>query len=198
MRNKIGNICMILGTVLVLAALFLFLWNIREDNRAGIYAENILSHVMNRIEAAGGEGSGYPDTFDTGMKEAEIDGYAYVGYLSIPVLNLELPVMSEWDYARLKVAPCRYAGSVKTDDFVICAHNYSRHFGPIRNLTCGDIVYFVDMDGVVRKYAVEIVDILAPVDVEDMTAGDYALTMFTCTYGGKSRVTVRCQRAAEE
>ena len=54
------------------------------------------------------------------------------------------------------------------------------------------------MDGKVWKYEVAAVDILAPTDVEDMTAGDYDLTLFTCTYGGKSRVTVRCQRAAEE
>lgn len=25
-----------------------------------------------------------------------------------------------------------------------------------------------------------------------MTSGDYPLTLFTCTYGGKSRITVRC------
>ena len=27
-----------------------------------------------------------------------------------------------------------------------------------------------------------------------MTAGDFDLTLFTCTYGGKSRVTLRCDR----
>lgn len=197
MRNKIGNFCMGLGTVLVLAALFLFLWNVREDSRAGLYAEDILPRIMSQIEDAGDEGP-KGGTFDTAMTETEIDGYAYVGCLSIPALDLELPVMSEWDYARLKIAPCRYAGSTKTGDLVICAHNYSRHFGPIRNLTPGDTVYFVDMDGAVWQYAVETVDILAPTDVEEMTAGDYALTLFTCTYGGKSRVTVRCRRAAEE
>ena len=177
---------MVLGTVLVLAALSLFLWNRREDSEAGASAENILSQVMEQIGAA------------VQGPEVEIDGYAYVGYLSIPTLELELPVMSEWDYTRLKTAPCRYAGSTKTDDLVICAHNYTRHFGPIRNLVAGDTVYFTDMDGEVWKYEVAAVDILAPTDVEDMTAGDYDLTLFTCTYGGKSRVTVRCQRAAEE
>ena len=30
--------------------------------------------------------------------------------------------------------------------------------------------------------------------VEEMTAGEYDLTLFTCTYGGQSRVTVRCDR----
>jgi hypothetical protein len=30
-----------------------------------------------------------------------------------------------------------------------------------------------------------------------MTDGEYDLTLFTCTYGGKSRVTVRCMEASE-
>ena len=190
---------MVLGTALVLAALSLFLWNQREDNRAGTSAEKILVQVMGQIEKSGAaQGQGYPDPYAPAMTEVEIDGYAYVGYLSIPALELELPVMSEWDYTRLKIAPCRYAGSTKTDDFVICAHNYTRHFGPIRNLAAGDKVYFTDMDGKVWKYEAASVDILAPTDVEYMTAGDCDLTLFTCTYSGASRVTVRCRRAAEE
>ena len=194
---------MVLGTVLVLAALSLFLWNQRENNEAGASVEEILPQVIERIETPGAiqepeEEPSYPDPYDPTMTEVEIDGYAYVGYLSIPALELELPVMGEWDYTRLKTAPCRYAGSTKTDDLVICAHNYTRHFGPIRNLTPGDTVTFTDMDGVVWQYQVTMVEILAPTNVEDMTAGGYDLTLFTCTYGGASRVTVRCERAAEK
>lgn len=181
---------MLLGAVLLLAALSLFLWNLREDRRAGTSVERILPQMM---EATGNK-SGYPDPYDPTMTEAEIDGYAYIGYLSIPSLKLELPVMSEWDYTRLKVAPCRYAGSTKTDDLVIAAHNYNRHFGPIQKLSIGDPVYFTDMDGVISGYEVAAVDILQPAAVEEMTSGEFDLTLFTCTYGGKTRVTVRCER----
>lgn len=198
---------MVLGAVLVLAALSLFLWNQWENHKAGESADKILSRIMEQIETPRTiietsetiqepeEETDYPDLYDPAMTEVEIDGYAYIGYLSIPALELELPVMSEWDYIRLKIAPCHYAGSTKTDDLVICAHNYDRHFGPIRNLAFGDTVYFTDMDGKVWKYEVMAVDVLAPTDVEDMTAGGYDLTLFTCTYGGKTRVTVRCERA---
>lgn len=190
MRNKLGTICMGLGAVLVLAALSLFLWNQQEAKRAGESAQEILPEVIEHIEAA----DDYPDPYNTDMTVAEIDGYGYIGYLSIPALGLELPVMSEWDYPRLKIAPCRYAGATKTDDLVIAAHNYARHFGTLSQLAAGDEVYFLDMDGVLSCYEVVEVITLAPTDVEEMTSGDYALTMFTCTYGGKSRVTVRCER----
>ncbi len=193
---------MILGAVLVLAALSLFLWNDWEDSAAGASVERILPQVRRRIEAPptmpAGEAPTYPDPYDPAMTVAEIDGCAYIGYLSIPAAGLELPVMSEWDYARLKIAPCRYAGSTKTGDLVICAHNYDRHFGSIRHLSPGDPVYFTDMDGVVWQYKVDVVDVLVPTEVEDMTAGDYDLTLFTCTYGGASRVTVRCERVDDK
>ena len=188
---------MLLGAALILAALSLFLWNQREGEAAGNSAEKILPRIMERIEAQGigdgpEDGPSLPDPYDPAMTEVEIDGYAYVGYLSIPAAELELPVMSQWDYERLKTAPCRYAGSVKTGDLVICAHNYTRHFGPIQNLAPGDPVYFTDMDGVVWRYEVAAVEILPPAAIEAMTAGEYGLTLFTCTYGGRSRVTVRC------
>lgn len=189
---------MVLGTALVLAALSLFLWNRMEDNEAGKAAENILPQIIEEIQEPDTvnetEEPSWPDPYDPAMTEVEIDGYAYVGYLSIPAIELELPVMSEWDYPRLKIAPCRYTGSTKTGDLVIAGHNYTRHFGPLSRLSEGDQVIFTDMDGEIWVYAVAAVEVLAPTAIEDMTASGYDLTLFTCTYGGTSRVTVRCDR----
>lgn len=33
--------------------------------------------------------------------------------------------------------------------------------------------------------------------VEEMRAGEWDLTLFTCTYDGRARVTVRCIRTEE-
>lgn len=199
MRKKIGTICMVLGLALVLAALSLFLFNRREAEQAEQSVTKILPQARLHIEKQQQSVEPtYPDPIDPTMTEVEIDGYNYIGILSIPSLDLELPVMSEWDYQRLRIAPCRYAGSSKTDNLVIAAHNYARHFGMLSQLSGGDPVYFTDMDGIVSAYTVTAVDILAPTAVEDMTSGDYDLTLFTCTYGGASRVTVRCDRVGDE
>lgn len=199
MRHKIGTACMIVGAALVLAALSLFAWNRWEDKQAGVAVERLLPRLLSDIEEAvaerqEGTAGAVPDPYDTSMKTVEIDGYDYIGYLSIPSLGLDLPVMAEWDYPRLKIAPCRYAGSTKTNDLVIAAHNYARHFGLLSKLSPGDEVCFVDMDGIRTSYEVSVVEVLEPAEVEEMTAGAYDLTLFTCTYGGQSRVTVRCER----
>lgn len=190
MKRRVGTICMLLGAALVMAALSLFVWNRNEDRRAGAVAEEILPQMVEAIEVANSDE--IDDPYSTEMTEVEIDGYFYVGYISIPSLDLELPVMTDWSYPQLKISPCRYYGSTKTHDLVIAAHNYSRHFGNIKELSVGDTVIFTDMDGVVSVYEAAEIDVLSPTAVEEMTDSGYALTLFTCTYGGQSRVTVRC------
>lgn len=198
MRNKIGTVGMLLGTMLLLAALSLFIWNRTEDKRAADSVEEVIGKLKDMIEEKPEEEETfYPEFCDPSMTEVMIDGYAYVGYLTIPGLDTDLPVMSEWDYTRLKIAPCRYSGSTKTDDLVIAAHNYSRHFGPLWEITEGEMIYFTDMDGKIWTYKVDAVETLLPTAVEEMTSGEWSLTLFTCTYGGQSRVTVRCDRVKE-
>ena len=38
---------------------------------------------------------------------------------------------------------------------------------------------------------------IQPDEVDNMTTGQGPLTLFTCTYGGASRVTVRCEKNTE-
>lgn len=201
MKNKVGLACMLLGVALVLAALALFLWNRQEDRQAKKTADQVLPQLMEHIEAQresvatgnapAGQQSETVQT-DTEMTETVIDGYAYVGYLRIPDLGLELPVMSQWDEVRLKIAPCRYSGSTKADHLVIAGHNYVTHFGHLKYLAAGNQVEFTDMDGELYIYEVVLVETLPGTAVEEMTAGEYALTLFTCTYSGQDRVAVRC------
>lgn len=180
------------GMLFLLMAMGLLGLNWYEESMARHANEEILPKVCEQISY-----ETVPDPYDPNMKEVIIDGYAYIGYLRIPALDLELPVMSSWDYTRLKIAPCRYYGSVKTDDLVIAAHNYDRHFGKIAQLQNGYAVYFTDMDGITYQYAVADYEILEASDIEDMISGAYDLTLFTCTYGGKNRVTLRCDRVEE-
>ena len=109
-------------------------------------------------------------------------------------LELELPVISQWDYPALKVAPCRYSGSLYQDNLIICAHNYASHFGKLKELQPGDTVLFTDMDEHVVTFQVVERETLNPMDAEGMEAGDWDLTLFTCTIGGQTRVTIRLER----
>ena len=128
------------------------------------------------------------------MPVTKANGQSYIGVLEIPALGVTLPVISEWTYARLKKAPCRYAGSAYTDDLVIAAHNYREHFGKLKQLDPGSRVIFTDAVGNRFEYRVVLTETLMPDDVEEMKSGEFDLSLFTCTVGGSYRVTVRCDR----
>ena len=198
---------MLLGTLLIIGAIALTYWNQKEDDTALESVAEIVPQLVQQIQNNTDAEDVDPDADvipelqipvdllteeDKKMTAVEIDGNLYIGYISIPALNMELPIMSNWSYAQLRIAPCRYNGSIRGEDLVLMAHNYKSHFGPISRLELGDEVFFTDMDGKTASYAVVGKDILDPSAVEVMTAGEYDLTLFTCTYGGASRVTVYC------
>lgn len=201
---KKGIVLVITGTVLMLSALSLALWNLREDSRAGQEAENLLPLVQAVIETKQETPEPSADATDTPeetlspeLPTVEFGGYEYVGYLSVPDLELELPVMAEWDYSRLKIAPCRQFGSSRTDDLVIAAHNYKSHFGRLKELKAGSAVIFTDTDGIENHYAVVSVETMSPTDVDAVQNSGYALVLYTCTPGGATRVAVFCSRTEE-
>ena len=118
-----------------------------------------------------------------------------MGTVSVPALELTLPVAAEWSYPQLRQTPCRYSGTAYAGNLVIAAHNYTRHFGRLKALSPGDEVVFTDVDGHVFRYQVAELETLAPTAVEDMTDSGWELTLFTCTIGGQARVAVRCRAA---
>lgn len=190
MPKKSGVILISLGAVLILAALLLLLYNRSEDRRAGQEAESLLEDVRSSMAA-----NADPDPQEEPVEEITYD---YAGVIAIPDLSLELPVIDQWSYARLKVAPCRQSGAAADGDLVIAAHNYKSHFGYLDRLEPGASVIFTDMEGTVYRYAVEEIRQLAPEDAEDVSSvfsSEYPLVLYTCTPGGKARVAVFCRWA---
>ena len=190
--------------MLILSALLLWLSNRREDAWAGREAAYVLSQLESALETQGRETAEAAEPEGEGEQAGEkelpvkvVDGYGYIGYVEIPALERELPVMSQWDYERLKIAPCRQAGSSYTDDLVIAAHNYKSQFGGLKNLEAGDTVIFTDMNGVANTYRVEKRETIEPEDVDAVLNSGYDLVLYTCTLGGETRVAVFCERAEE-
>jgi sortase A len=128
------------------------------------------------------------------MPEQEIDGHKYIGSLEVPACSLTLPVISQWSYPELKIAPCRYKGSAYLDNMIIAAHNYPSHFGNLKNLQPMDAIVFTDIDGNSFRYQVVEKEVLKSTAIEEMEAGEWDLTLFTCTIGGADRITIRCEK----
>ena len=215
---KKGTILIAAGVICISAALIITGVNIGTDLAAGRAARDALEAVGPYVEEPvpkngrltidtpeDMEGHAddimYPDYVvnpEIALPVKVIDDEEYVGILELPTMEKSLPVINEWSYARLRKSPCRFSGTPYLKNMVICAHNYSRHFGDMGDLRYGDPVVFTDMAGNVFTYEVTEIEKLDPTAFEKMTAGEYPLTLFTCTVGGASRVTVRCKEAVHE
>lgn len=204
MRRKLGISLMALGLALLAASVGLLSFNRREADRAEAASMELLPAVSDAIAAQMAQKTEttlqlpiFAEPTDPKMKAVEVDGYLCVGYVSIPRLELNLPVQASCTDENLKVSPCLYSGTTMEDDLVLAGHNYRRHFGPIRRLKSGDDVVFVDMEGNVIHYQVTAVDAVPPTAVEEVTSGQFDLALVTCTYGGETRLVVYCDRFEE-
>lgn len=204
-KNQIGKIFTITGLLLFAATLALSVYNLWDGYRAEQSREKLLEEYRDKNQNISDEGEQAEESdgqipdyqLNPEMEMPEItledlDGAACIGVLEIPEIDLKLPVLSEWSYPLLKKAPCRYSGSAYLDNLVIAAHSYRTHFGKLKELETGDEVIFTDATGNRFEYKVAVVEALTPQSVEDMTSGEWALSLFTCTLDGKNRVTVRC------
>ena len=199
MRKMFGTCFLLLGIACLVGSAGLFLHNQQENRQIERMTERLLPELEEAIEAqetneqTGSSPKSASDT-EENTPGITIDGRTYLGYLSIPALDLTLPVQRDWNFGSLKTAPCRYSGSLEKGGLVIAAHNYKRHFGLLSSLKPGDSIQLTDADGNLHAYEVQEIITLQPEEVEEMISGSWDLTLFTCTYGGKSRVTIRCMK----
>ena len=197
---KRGAFWIHLGLLLIAAALFLSAYNTMDSRKDGETSRQVIAQMCEALPTqttAETEAPAVPEYLldaDREMPVQTINGRDYIGVLTIPSLELELPVLSQWDYPALKVAPCRYSGSLYQDNLILCAHNYASQFGKLKNHRVGDTAIFTDMDENVVRFQLAAQETIQPEDLEAMEAGDWDLTLFTCTVGGQSRVTARFVR----
>lgn len=194
-KRKTGNIIVALGIILIAVSLVWTGYNLICEKMAEKSSEEALMQMeLDIIESNPEEVPDYILDSDREMPVKEINGKEYIGAVSIPALELDLPVISNWSYQNFRISPCRYEGTPYKNNMILCAHNYRKHFASLKYLTEGDRVYFTDMDKNKFSYEVMYVEVIDRTAVEQLNAGDWDLTLFTCTYGGATRVVVRCRK----
>ena len=187
-----GKFFIVTGILLILSSIALIVYNQYTDYQGRINSEIALNDLKKTISENSNSQSGN-DSDVTQNSSEKVRGNEYIGIISAPAINLELPVLGNWDYDKLNIAPCRYSGSIDDNNLIIAAHNYTSFFDNIDKLNSGDKIIFTDING--RKYNFEVsyTELIGGNDSNAMTADSdqWDLTLFTCTWSGWSRVTVR-------
>lgn len=201
-RKSLFDLLIFVGLLLMLSAAGLAAYNLHTESAAGDTAAETMDTLTAFVEEnserqlpeALPDYELYPEM---DMPEETINGLNYIGYLSIPALELNLPVITETTMPYLRIAPCRFSGSAYLENMVIGAHNYNTHFGRLKELNYGDKLAFTDMDGNVFAYEVADIEIIQPDQADYLRYCEYPLSLYTCTIGGQTRLTIRCSAAEE-
>lgn len=178
---------MFLGILMIFSSLGLLIFNSYEDKHAGKVSEEMMDNLVRVIDEVETNQSDQ-------MPIVKIGDYEYVGYISIPVLDLELPIQINWNYSKMRKSPCVHKGSISTNDLVIAGHAYKKHFGRLKNLNVGDQIIITNMNGDTFEYEVMAKEVIDGTKGKEILYSEYDLTLYTCTYLAKERVTIRANR----
>ena len=194
---------LILGAVLILAAAVRLGLHAREAAQAGQAAQKALEAIQ-QTEAAvvrqPTEETAPETTAPTGPSEPEsleifeLEGDDYIGWITAPGYDRELPIMHQIQEDRLKKAPCLEKGSPITDDAVISGHNYRSHFLFLHSIQPGEEIWFTHLNGFRVEYTVTRCDLVDPTDLAAVLKADHDLVLYTCTSDGENRWAVYCDR----
>ena len=187
---------MVTGTVLLLAALFLLLFNWNQDAQTEERTVNILEQLKEQMPAAHtkrDETSGIPSE----MLQTEIAVGTDIDLLPAETALPEPDIFAEYEDEISDTVQEVVYWIDSTSNLVIAAHNYSCHFGNISSLNTGDEIIFTDGEGIMHTYSVVNSELIGGRNVPAMEEGseDWDITLFTCNLSGTNRVTVRAALA---
>lgn len=105
--NKKGLIFIIAGLLFIMAALALFVYNTIQSENAGTSSQRIVASLKEQIAKESESAAELPtDNPDRVMPALTVEGERYVGILSIPALDLTLPVGEWFSDDSIQVTPC--------------------------------------------------------------------------------------------
>lgn len=196
-RKSLSAAFILAGFLCIGSALGLTGYNLYSEKHAGAVAEQAMVTISEAVprhhEAQDEEDIPlYQLDPNVTMPELKVSDIKYIGYLELHDLGLKLPIITKTTSKYLQSAPCRLSGSAYLEDLVIGAHNYNTHFGRLKELTYGDRIDFTDLDGNLFSYEVADIEILQPDQLDYLCDGEYPLSLYTCTIGGRTRLTLRC------
>ncbi len=226
MKKKSGAVSTIIFTIILLLGLAIMLypivsdwWNSKVQTRAVADYDKVVAEMddseyeimLNQardynkriaaLSAPFAEENALEDYYDI----LDVSGSGVMGYITIPIIQVELPIYHGTDVAVLNVAAGHLQGSTfpiggENTHAVISAHRglpTSRLFTDLDKLVVGD-TFTITILNEVYTYEVEEILIIEPQQVEKLAIipnGDY-VTLMTCTpYGVNThRLLLRSKR----
>lgn len=162
------GICMLAGAILLLAW---WRWNINSSEKQAQYYVNTLQELIPKPQDSAPE-----ERRDNTMSVLSVDGTDFVGIIELPRYESVLPVCADWE--KTYKYPCRFSGSVYDGTMQIGATTQRGQYDFYRELSVGDTVSYIDVEG--NRYTFTITSLCYEKHVDKVTLQqkESALTLF--------------------
>ena len=161
--------------------------------------ENLVENTVTASETLKENENNVVKTSNT-YKASNGKTYEFVGYVNIPSIDVNYPILSETSDDLLKVSVCKFWGSNpnQVGNLCIAGHNYrnKRFFSKVPTLKVDDIIEITDLNKNTIKYAIYDKFTVDPSDTSctsQITNGKKIVTLITCTDDSKQRVIVKAK-----
>lgn len=175
-RNKLTYILIVLGVLLIAAAIITMAVTMISQNQAAKRASEIaddLYALMPDVKNSAPDGRG-----NVTMSMIEIEGANYVGVIDVPLYNASLPIYGMWETSKVDRFPCRYMGSMYDGSLIIGGSDHEGQFDFLKLISEGETVYVTDTTGARYHYVVSYIEITKDVSTEHLTAEESDLVLF--------------------
>lgn len=173
-NDIIRKVFVIVGVCLLVIAMLFFgvwQWNIHTSEKR---LKEYVSVIHELIPEP--QGAVIEERRDNVMSTLSINGTDFVGLLEVPKYDSVLPICANWGNA--SKYPCRFSGSVYDRTMQIGATTQSGQYDFYRDISVGDSVSFIDMEG--NGYSYKVIDICykKAINKDTLKHNEASLTIF--------------------
>lgn len=175
-------ICICLGILLIVGSAALIIKSRYAEDKSISYCARILSRLHSSMPESD-RSSGSFDIFSAAS--LSIDGVDYIGILSMPSVDVELPVVS--GYSESDIAVYRVS-EMNSPPALSCN---SKNWSDVADASVGDKVTLTDMRGCAYEYTVAEIARVNSYELTASTSDDMSLTLVTVSKG--AYVILKCE-----
>lgn len=170
----IRTICIFVGVFLLTGAIVIFVlwrWNINNSEKKVIQYVNSLRELIPEPQNAVPE-----ERRDNTMSVLSVDGVDFVGLVELPRYASTLPVCADW--GKTLKYPCCFSGSIYDGTMQIGATTQKGQYDFYRELSVGDTVSYIDVEGNRYTYTITSLRYEKHADQATLRQQEAALTLF--------------------
>ncbi len=180
--SVIIGVCLLVTAIVLL---FAWQWNIHKSEQKAKENVSLIRELISEPQGAVPE-----ERRDNTMSTLSIDGTDFVGILELPRYESALPVCAEW--GNPAKYPCRFSGSVYDRTMQIGGTSQKGQYDFYRDISVGDSVFFIDMEGNRFSYTVTDIRHEKNADQSTLQRKDASLTLFVKNVYAFEYIIISC------